>query len=58
LGEWNFDKSKIDEFTAFLAEVSEKLKFDYLSPFNEPQWDWGPEGGNPRSEAVAAPKST
>lgn len=43
LGEWNFDKSKIDEFTNFLAEVSEKLKFDYLSPFNEPQWDWGPK---------------
>jgi hypothetical protein len=43
LGEWNFDKSKIDEFTSFLAEVSEKLKFDYLSPFNEPQWDWGPK---------------
>lgn len=43
LGEWNFDKSKIDDFVAFLAEVSEKLKFDYLSPFNEPQWDWGPK---------------
>jgi hypothetical protein len=43
LGEWNFDKTKIDSFIGFLADVSEKLKFDYLSPFNEPQWDWGPK---------------
>jgi hypothetical protein len=43
LGEWNFDKTKIDEFTNFLVEVSAKLQFDYLSPFNEPQWDWGPK---------------
>lgn len=40
LGEWNFDRTKIEEFTDFLAVVSEKLKLDYLSPFNEPQWDW------------------
>ena len=43
LGEWNFDKSKIEDFTNFIAEVSSKFKFDYLSPFNEPQWDWGPK---------------
>ena len=43
LGEWNFDKNKIDEFTSFLTKVSAKLKFDYISPFNEPQWDWGPK---------------
>ena len=43
LGDWNFDKTKIDEFTDFLVEVSAKLQLDYLSPFNEPQWDWGPK---------------
>jgi len=43
LGDWNFDKSKIDAFTDFLATVSSKLDLDYLSPFNEPQWDWGPK---------------
>ena len=43
LGEWNFDRTKIVEFTDFLAVVSEKLKLVYLSPFNEPQWDWGPK---------------
>ncbi len=43
LGEWNFDKTKIDNFTDFLTKVSEKFKFDYISPFNEPQWDWGPK---------------
>ncbi|HLO45864.1 MAG TPA: glycoside hydrolase [Leadbetterella sp.] len=43
LGEWNFDKAKIEEFSSFLVEVSTKLELDYLSPFNEPQWDWGPK---------------
>lgn len=43
LGEWNFDKSKMNDFADFLAQVSAKFNFDYLSPFNEPQWDWGPK---------------
>ncbi|MEI7584181.1 glycoside hydrolase [Runella sp.] len=43
LGEWNFDKSKVNEFANFLTQVSAKFAFDYLSPFNEPQWDWGPK---------------
>lgn len=43
LGEWNFNKNKIELFTDFIAKVSEKFKFDYISPFNEPQWDWGPK---------------
>ena len=46
LGDWNFDKTKIGDFTDFLAEVSAKLKLDYLSPFNEPQWDWGPKSNS------------
>lgn len=43
LGEWNFDKAKVNDFAEFLAQVSTKFNFDYLSPFNEPQWDWGPK---------------
>lgn len=46
LGDWNFDKTKIDDFSRFLADVSEKLRFDYISPFNEPQWDWGPKSSS------------
>lgn len=42
LGEWNFNKDKIYEWTDFLYQVSTHFKFNYLSPFNEPQWDWGP----------------
>jgi hypothetical protein len=42
LGEWNFDQQKIDSWTNFLSQVSSQFEFNYLSPFNEPQWDWGP----------------
>jgi hypothetical protein len=42
LGEWNFDSNKIDAWTNFLTTVSNHFQFTYLSPFNEPQWDWGP----------------
>lgn len=27
-------------YAAFMAEVATKLEFDYLSPINEPQWEW------------------
>ncbi len=46
LGEWNFNKAKMNDFADFLAQVSAKFSFDYLSPFNEPQWDWGPKSKN------------
>lgn len=42
LGEWNFNKAKIDEWTDFTSNVVTHFQFTYLSPFNEPQWDWGP----------------
>lgn len=42
LGEWNFIHAKIDAWTSFVATVSSHFQFTYLSPFNEPQWDWGP----------------
>ncbi len=43
IGDWNFNRSEIDHFTTFLADVSSRLELDYISPFNEPQWDWGPK---------------
>lgn len=41
LGEWNFNKEKVDDWSEFIATVSNHFQFSYLSPFNEPQWDWG-----------------
>ncbi len=29
-----------DDYAVFMAEVCKKLDLDYLSPINEPQWDW------------------
>lgn len=42
LGEWNFNPDKINEWTDYLFQVAAHFKFNYLSPFNEPQWGWGP----------------
>lgn len=28
------------KYASFMAEVSDKFSFDYLSPINEPQWEW------------------
>lgn len=53
LGEWNFNPDKINEWTNFLYQVSSHFKFNYLSPFNEPQWDWGPgKNGNASQEGT------
>lgn len=50
----NLDQDEYDDFAEFLAEVIENLynndgiQFDYISPFNEPQWDWaGGQEGSP-----------
>ncbi len=43
----NIRKDAYDDYASFMAEVSDKLGFDYLSPINEPQWEWvgsGQEG--------------
>lgn len=43
----NIREDQFDDYAAFLAEVSTHLKLDYLSPINEPQWEWvgsGQEG--------------
>ena len=54
LGEWNFNPDKINEWTDFLYQVSARFKFNYLSPFNEPQWDWGP-GKNGKASQEGTP---
>lgn len=40
LGEWNFKREKIADWVSFLIQVSAHFSFSYVSPFNEPQWDW------------------
>ncbi len=43
--QYNLQPDKYDDYANFLTEVCEHFKkeglmFDYISPFNEPQWDW------------------
>jgi O-glycosyl hydrolase len=45
----NIQPGKLDDYAAFLVDViehfeNEGLHFDYLSPFNEPQWNWDSPG--------------
>jgi hypothetical protein len=40
LGEWNFKREKIDDWVNFLVNVSAQFSLSYVSPFNEPQWEW------------------
>jgi len=45
----NIKPGKLDKYAAFLTDVlehfeKEGLHFDYLSPFNEPQWAWDGHG--------------
>jgi hypothetical protein len=51
----NIKDDRLDDYAGFLADVCEHfeekgLGFDYLSPFNEPQWDWS----NPTQEGTPA----
>ncbi|SEN62117.1 glycosyl hydrolase family 30 [Mucilaginibacter gossypiicola] len=49
-GKVNIAPDKYDAYANFLAKVVKgveqvsKVKFDYISPINEPQWDWS-DGG-------------
>jgi O-glycosyl hydrolase len=50
----NLKKENFDTYSKFLIEVTKNIKqnegvlFDYLSPINEPQWDWkGGQEGTP-----------
>ncbi len=49
-GKTNISADKYDAFATYLADVVKgieqvsNIKFDYISPVNEPQWDWS-DGG-------------
>lgn len=58
----NINETKYEDYATFLASVIENIKdkdgieFSYISPFNEPQWDWkgGQEGSPWLNTEVAA----
>ncbi len=58
-GTANLPDDRFDDFAQFLARVaehfeSEGLSFDYLSPVNEPQWNWSQDNnqeGSPYTNA-------
>lgn len=37
----NIQTEKLDDYADFLTQVANHFHFDYISPVNEPQWDWG-----------------
>ncbi|WP_426581086.1 glycoside hydrolase [Mucilaginibacter sp. R-33] len=61
-GKVNIAPDKYDAYAVFLAKVVKgveqvsKIKFDYISPVNEPQWDWsdGGQEGAPYHNAEVA----
>lgn len=49
VGSTNLKADQIENYAVFLADVLEhfdkqKLGFDYISPINEPTWDWNKSG--------------
>ena len=50
----NIKSEMKDAFADFLVEVSDKMHFDYLSPVNEPQWNWGASNGYASQEGSPA----
>jgi hypothetical protein len=49
---FNIMAGKMPDYAHFLSTVSAHFSFDYISPFNEPQWNWG--GANASQEGSAA----
>lgn len=50
----NILPGKMDDYARFLAEVAVHFDFDYLSPVNEPQWDWEGKGKGATQEGSPA----
>ncbi|MNG21617.1 hypothetical protein D3C84_1060070 [compost metagenome] len=52
----NLKDGAIPKFADFLVqsiqglEKKEGIKFDYISPINEPQWEWMPKRGDTNSQ--------
>ncbi|TCS85834.1 glycosyl hydrolase family 2 [Anseongella ginsenosidimutans] len=53
----NLQTGKLDDLAAFLAKVAGHFRFDYLSPVNEPQWDWAAKGNGASQEGSPAKNS-
>jgi O-glycosyl hydrolase len=59
-GNLNLKADKYDDFADFLTEVAKNYTLsgtpiNFISPINEPQWDWAaPTGGNTSQEGTAA----
>jgi O-glycosyl hydrolase len=60
---YNLAEDKYADYGDYLAQVVEQIsindgiEFDYISPFNEPQWDWtnsGQEGTPAQNHEIAA----
>ncbi|GAA4307767.1 glycoside hydrolase family 30 protein [Compostibacter hankyongensis] len=47
----NIREGRMKDYAGFLAAVAEHLRLDYLSPVNEPQWDWSAKGKPTASQA-------
>lgn len=41
----NIQEGKLEAYADFMTNVTEHFQFDFLSPVNEPQWQWGKEDG-------------
>ena len=41
----NIKDGRMSDFAGFLAQTTTHWQFDYISPFNEPQWTWGTATG-------------
>ena len=60
LGDYNFNRQKLQEYARFLTAVADYfnrkgLPMHYLSPFNEPQWDWGIKKGQTMATQEGTP---
>lgn len=51
---FNLNPTALDSFADFLTTVADHFKFDYLSPINEPQWDWA-AGKNGKANQEGSP---
>ncbi|GHB77220.1 xylanase [Persicitalea jodogahamensis] len=57
-GSLNLKPGLMPAFADFLTKVSEHFGFDYLSPLNEPQWDWkAGKNGKANQEGTPAQNS-
>lgn len=60
LGDYNFNRQRLRDYTRFLTDVVQYFQqkgwpMHYLSPFNEPQWDWGIKKGQTMATQEGTP---